>query len=382
MSSRPRFTLSMWTGVRFLPWIRLLARHRFRIAPQRIPRALGITAASVANELLAAVQEICWGRGVRTARVEHDPIVILGHWRSGTTFLHELLARDPRLVAPSTIQCAVPSHFVLSEQFASERLGFLLAPHRPMDAVKLGFDRPQEDELALCNLGLPSPWWTVAFPDDPPPDPDYESLETLPLDARRRWIDTWTRFLRTIQFEHHGRLVLKNPLHTHRVPLIREVFPAADFVHIVRDPHDLVPSCLHFWKRIAEDHGLQRPRAADLEDRVFASILRMQQRVAATWEAIPEAHRFETRYERLVADPLGVLGDMYDHFGWPGRAEAEPRWRMHLEAERDYRPNELPLEDRLARRIATELAPVLAATGYRARWSSPATNSANAAAAE
>ena len=380
MSHRPGFTLSMWTGIRFRSWVRVLARHGFRVSPSRIPRALGITAASVASEMLAAMQAVCWGRGVRAARILHDPIVILGHWRSGTTLLHELLACDPRLVAPSTIQCAAPSHFVLSEQFAIERLGFLLPERRPMDAMRLGFARPQEDELALCNLGLPSPWWAVAFPDDPPPDPDYETLETLPAAARRRWITAWTGFLRAIQFEHPGRLVLKNPLHTYRIPLIREVFPAADFIHIVRDPHDLVPSCLHFWRRIAEDHGVQRPRGVDLEDRVFASILRMQRRLAATWHAVPPAHRYQTRYEDLVADPLAVLHHIYDHFGWPGREAAEPHWRAHLAAERGYRRNDLPLDDRLGRRIAAELGEVLAETGYRVRPSSPATSSAKAAA--
>jgi omega-hydroxy-beta-dihydromenaquinone-9 sulfotransferase len=374
------FTLSMWTGIRFRSWVRVLARHGFRVSPSRIPRALGITAASLASELLAATQAVCWGGGLRAARILHDPIVILGHWRSGTTLLHELLACDPRLVAPSTIQCAAPSHLVLSEQYAIERLGFLLPDRRPMDAMRMGFARPQEDELALCNLGLPSPWWAVAFPNDPPPDPDYETLEAVPASARRRWIAVWTGFLRAIQFEHPGRLVLKNPLHTYRIPLIREVFPAADFIHIVRDPHDLVPSCLHFWRRIAEDHGVQRPRGVDLEDRVFASILRMQRRLTATWDDVPPAHRHQIRYEDLVADPLAVLRRIYDHFGWPGREAAEPRWRAHLDAERGYRRNDLSLDERLGRRIAAELGGVLAETGYPTRCSSPATSSAKAAA--
>lgn len=382
MRHHPRFTLSMWTGIRFRSWVSMLARHGFRVSPSRIPRVVGITAASLGSELLAAIQQLVWGRALRTVRIEHDPIVILGHWRSGTTLLHELLAHDPGLVAPSTIQCATPSHLVLSEQFAIERLGFLLPERRPMDAMRLGFARPQEDELALCNLGLPSPWWTVAFPNDPPPDADYETLDELSAAARNRWITAWTGFLRAVQFEHPGRLVLKNPLHTYRVPLIREVFPAADFIHLVRDPHELVPSCLHFWRRIAEDHGLQWPRGTDLEDRVFASILRMQRRLTATWATIPAAHRYQARYEDLAADPIGLLRAIYDHFGWPGRREAEPRWREHLEAERGYRRNDLPLDDRLRRRIATDLGEVLAENDYPARWSSPATNSANAAADE
>lgn len=366
---RPRFTLSMWTGIRFLPWMRVLARHGFRVSPARLHRLLGITAASLGNEVLTVIQQAIWGRGIRRAQIEHDPIVILGHWRSGTTLLHEFLAGDPGLVAPTTAQCAMPSHFVLSEQFAREQLGFLLARRRPMDAMPLGFDRPQEDELAMCNLGFPSPWWTVAFPADPPPDQAYETLDDLSAAERDRWIAAWTTFLRTIQFEHHGRLLLKNPLHTSRIPLIREVFPGADFVHIARDPHDLVPSCLHFWRRIAEDHGLQRVRQADLEDRVFASLVRMEQRLADTWETVPAHHRFQTRYEDLVTDPLGVLRAIYDHFGWPGREAAESAWRSHAESVRGYRHNGHICDARLCRRIAAEAGTILSRYGYPSRTS-------------
>lgn len=366
MSAGWRFTLPMWTGIRLVPWLSLLARHKFRVAPSRIHRAIGITAAALGNEVLAGIQWAVWGRGLRAARIEHDPIVILGHWRSGTTLLHELLACDPAFVAPTTVQCGVPSHFVLSEQFARERLGFLLPKRRPMDNMTMGFDRPQEDELALCNLGLPSPWWTVAFPNDPPPDPAYETLESLSPHDRDRWIATWLGFLRAIQFEHHGRLVLKNPLHTYRVPLIRGVFPETDFIHIVRDPREMVPSCLHFWRSIAEDHGLQRPQAADLEDRVFASLVRMDRRLHETWETIPERRRHRLRYEDLAADPSGVLRGVYDHFGWPVVEGAQGRWQARLNEQPEYRRNQFSVDHCLSQRIDQELADVLIRSGYDA----------------
>jgi hypothetical protein len=354
----------MWTGVRLVPWLRRLAANGFRVAPSRIPRALGITAAAIGNEALAAIQQAIWGRGIARTSLAADPIVNVGHWRSGTTLLHELLACDPRFTAPNTLQCAVPAHFVLSEEFARTWLGFLLPAHRPMDAMRLGFDRPQEDELALCNLGMPSPWWVVAFPNEPPPDRDYEDLDSLAPAARDRWVAAWTGFLRAVQFEHPGRLVLKNPLHTFRLPTIHAVFPAADVIHLVRNPHTMVPSCLHFWRRIAEAHGLQRPTGAGLEDRVIESVLRMERRLDATWEAVPARHRFRTRYEDLVADPIGVLRSIYAHFGWSGAADAEPRWQARLAESRDYRANDLAVDDRLRRRIDTELAEVLTRHGY------------------
>ncbi len=357
----------MWTGVRLVPWLRRLAANRFRVSPSRIPRAAAITLASAAGEVLAFLQWATWRRGLAAARIEADPIVILGHWRSGTTLLHELLACDPRLCPPTTAQCACPTHFVLSEQFAHDWLGFLLPERRPMDAMRMGYDRPQEDELALCNLGLPSPWWIVAFPNEPPPDSAYTDLEALSQLERQRWVRTWTNFLRHIQFEHRGRLLLKNPLHTYRVPLIREVFPQADFIHIVRDPHDLVPSCLHFWRSMFDQYGLQRATGVHLEDQVFQSITAMDARLTTTWPTIPEPQRLRIRYEELVADPLGVLQMIYAHFGWPGVEEAETGWRSYLAAQRSYQPNRYAVDEPLQKRITESLEAVRSRYGYLPR---------------
>lgn len=357
----------MWTGVRLLPWLRRLAANGFRVAPSRLPRAAAITVASAVGELLAFIQWATWGRGLAEARIEADPIVILGHWRSGTTLLHELLACDPRLCPPTTAQCACPTHFVLSEQFAQEWLGFLLPERRPMDAMRMGYQRPQEDELALCNLGLPSPWWMVAFPNEPPPDPQYTDLETVSAAERSRWVRTWISFLQHIQFEHRGRLLLKNPLHTYRVPLIREVFPQAEFIHIVRDPYDLVPSCLHFWRQMFDQYGLQRATCQHLEHQVLDSIITMDARLTATWDMIPARQRLRIRYEDLVADPVEVLRTTYEHFGWPGSDEAYSGWESYLATHREYQRNKHAIDEPLQDRIAERLAPVLMRYGYLRR---------------
>jgi hypothetical protein len=353
----------MWIGVRFCPWMRRLVRHGFRVAPSRIPRAAAITAASLANEVLRAVTLAIWGRGMRRARIEADPAIVIGHWRSGTTLLHELLACDRRFVAPNTIQCGAPSHFVMSEEFSRDWLGFLLPPERPMDAMPMGFERPQEDEVALCNLGLPSPWWDIAFPNEPQIDAEWASLQALSEEDRARWLAAWTTWLRDIQFEHPGRLLLKNPLHTYRVPLIRSRFPAAHFIHIVRDPHDLVPSCINFWLRLSEAHGLQRPKREGLEERALASIERMDARITATWDSIPPDHRFRTRYEDLVADPLAVLRAIYDHFGWPSD-EVMPTWEHAVRERGDYKPNEHAADPARTARIDARLGHIAERYGY------------------
>jgi len=83
--------------MRFGGWLKLLARNRFRIHPFRLPTALAITLFSMFNSLLYYLQWLVYGRRIDRTQIEPGPIFILGHWRSGKTFLHELMARDERL---------------------------------------------------------------------------------------------------------------------------------------------------------------------------------------------------------------------------------------------------------------------------------------------
>ena len=149
----PRF----WHGMRPLGWLRLLKRAEFRVHPSRWARFLSISAATPLNTTLAAIQKILMGRRLAAAELHGPPVFIVGHWRSGTTLLHELMVRDERYSSPSTFQCFAPHHFLVSE-WAFRKFGnWLLPGKRPMDNMSAGWDRPQEDEFALLNLGLPSP---------------------------------------------------------------------------------------------------------------------------------------------------------------------------------------------------------------------------------
>src|SRR5207244_917093 len=107
--------------------------------------------------------------------------------RSGTTLLHELMIQDRRHGYPTTYECLEPNHFLLTEGFVSRFLRFLMPKERPMDHMKAGFDRPQEDEFALCMLGQPSPYLTIAFPNHPPQCQEFLDLESIRPGQLRSW---------------------------------------------------------------------------------------------------------------------------------------------------------------------------------------------------
>ena len=59
------------------------------------------------------------------------PLFIIGHWRTGTTLLHELLACDPHLAFPNTYSCLAPHHFPLSSAVLPRLVDFMLPNRRP-----------------------------------------------------------------------------------------------------------------------------------------------------------------------------------------------------------------------------------------------------------
>src|SRR5258706_15240132 len=85
------------------------------------------------------------------ARVElgAPPIFIIGHWRSGTTLLHEMLCLDKRHAWPSTYACMNPSHFLITERAAQSSGAGQASVKRPMDNMTISLASPQEDEFAL-----------------------------------------------------------------------------------------------------------------------------------------------------------------------------------------------------------------------------------------
>src|SRR5436305_7973121 len=205
-----------------------------------------------------------------------------------------------------------PNHFLLTEQLFTRWLTFLISSHRPMDNMAAGWDRPQEDEFALCMLGQPSPYLTIAFPNHPPQDQDALDLQRLPVRAREQWKKAFLGFLRRLTFRDPRRLVLKSPTHSCRIPTLLELFPDAQFVHIMRDPYAVFPSTVNLWKALFDTHGLQVPTYRGLEEQVLSTFTMLYDRLEEGKRLVPPGQFHEVKYEDLIADPIGRMRDLYD----------------------------------------------------------------------
>jgi hypothetical protein len=365
-STRQRdWTPRIWLGINTYAWLRLLIRNRFAVHPGYFYIAIVDTFVSCFNTVLSLLQSLWYGGAVERTRIVQAPVFIIGHWRTGTTLLHELLVLDERHTSPTTYECLAANHFLLTGSWMPRCLWFLMSSHRPMDNMAIGWDRPQEDEFALCMLGQPSPYLTLAFPNRPPQDTAALDLEGLSRSALASWKRAFHRLLRQLTLRNPRRLILKSPTHSCRIKVLLELFPDARFVHIVRDPYVVFPSTVNLWKSLYRTHGLQRPTFAGLDEYVFQTFTHLYEKLEQGRALVDPRRFYELRYEDLVRDPVAQLRAMYEHLELGGFDPVLPRVRDYLVGVSDYQTNRYEISAELRAEIGRRWGEVIRRYGYK-----------------
>jgi hypothetical protein len=142
------------------------------------------------------------------------------------------------------------------------------------------------------------------------------------------------------------------------------MFPQARFIHLVRDPYEVFPSTVRFWKRMYEVHGLQRPNLQRLREDVFETLVAMYRKLEEARPLIEPSCFYELRYEQLVADPAAAVEGIYEYFRWPGFAAILPAILKYAERAKRFKTNRHELSPELREGITRRWATYLDKYGY------------------
>ena len=321
-------------------WFTQLAKNGFRVSPSKLHIALGVSFFMPFSELIGLVQHSIYGRAIAETELAGPPVFVLGHWRSGTTLLHELLGFDARYVSPTTFQCFAPRHFLIAERIVTKYGNWLIPDKRPMDNMKAGWALPQEDEFALMNLGAPTPYLRLMFPHHEFPYQNTLASEDFTADELKQWKYLFDWFLKALTYKSSKPLILKSPPHTGRLGILKQMYPNAKFVHIVRDPRKLYPSTMKLWRSLDQVQALQvgenEPR---LKDFVLNSLNTMYASFERGREGIPANQLIDVRYEELTKDPVGVIRQIYQQLELSEFDSIEPLLRSKSQQNKEYKTN-------------------------------------------
>lgn len=356
-------------GVRLDNWFRLLGRAGWKLDPQRLPQALLITATSLALSPFALLERIACALPVAATKVEKDPVFILGHWRSGTTYLQNLMSRDPQFGWADPVGTCTFSNSVLLGRLLRAGVGGSLKNARPMDNVRYTLDLPMEETFAVANVTPYSIDHMLAFPSHYKSFIPYAFVEDLPAGERRRWRRSYALVVKKLTMLHGGRQMLfKSPDNTARVPELVRLYPDAKFVNIHRDPYATIQSTIHMFN--AQMNMLRLSAMPDidmdegLEDVVIGIFERMYKELFALEPDFRPGHYVSVSYEQFTRDPEAGLRGIYNALGLNGFEKALPYFRRFISSQKDYRKNRFEISNRLRTKINDRLGFYFEHCGY------------------
>jgi len=332
-----RFFTSLY-GMTLGEYLRLLRKHSFSVAPAYWPRGAFMAGMGVLNSALRQYEDRLYGRKVAGAEIK-PPLFILGHWRSGTTHLHNLLATDTQFAYPNVYQVLNPHTFLSTERYS--KVLFVSPKTRMMDNVDFSAGVPFEDEFATCGT-LHSPFLTWVFPHTGEQYDKYLTFRDVPAEEVAEWRAALVLFYKKLTWKYDRPLLLKSPPHTSRIKLLLDMFPQARFIHIHRNPYTVFQSTQRQCQVSLRTMGLQHPDARRIDARIIRRYKIMYDAFFEERGLIPDDRFHEMSFEELERDPIGELKMAYNHLKLPGFDAMHPSLRRYVDSTVSYRKNTYP----------------------------------------
>lgn len=260
-----------------------------------------------------------------------EPLFVVGVPRSGTTFLHRLLAGDERRFTTARLWELIFAPSILQRRFwrAVSRLDRVFG--RPLERLFSRFERlvlgnlddihgtglrdPEEDYLALLPvfgcfllvLAVPDPrLWRLTFAD-----------RDLPAAETQRLMVAYRRFVQRHLYVHgeHLTYLSKNPSFTPLMEALARAFPDARFIGCLRNPSAAVPSQINsiiVGARLFDG----RDTAAYWRQGFLRMLDYYYRHLLEQLEGLPENRRALSVMETLAAAPRATVEGFYQQFGW------------------------------------------------------------------
>lgn len=286
-------------------------------------------------------------RKLKSHKPKTPPIFILGHWRSGTTFLHNTLTKDHRASYVTTYHSVFPNHLRV-KSFFEIFMSRIMPEKRPGDEVKLNVNFPQEDEYALSNMTPCSFYHFFYFPHAYRKYYNkYVRFADITPATVNLWTNKYTELVHKACINTGGDMaILKNPLNTGRIPELLELFPNARFIHIVRNPVFVYCSTKKFFLETIKALSFQKFTAGEISDMIFWLYENLMNDYLKDKDLIPEQNFYEIKYEKLIANPLNEVGKIYDQLNLNGNEQDKADIIAYLKTQKFFKTGKYTITKR------------------------------------
>ncbi len=286
-------------------------------------------------------QHLVYQKRLKNIPLPESPLFILGHWRSGTTLMHNLVCQDKRFAYITTYQGVFVNVFFSGRWLFRNLMKALMPEKRAIDNVKLAANLPQEEGFALANLGSFAFYNYWYFPNNWQEFyQTYIACHHMSEQTKSRMLTRYKVLIaQSLLFHNRTGFVSKNPPNSGRIKLMLEMFPNAKFIYLYRHPMKVYQSTLDFFSETIPALQLQTISDDALREMVFGFYENLIRDYEAQKSLIPKGQLIEIRYEDFIANPMSTLGQIYTELEMPGFEKAKSDFQVFLEKQKKFVKN-------------------------------------------
>ena len=317
---------------------------------------------------LASIQERRYREQLADKPLENDPLFILGHWRSGTTFVHNIFAQDKHFGYTTTYQTVLP-HFIMALQgFFKPCMKLMMPNKRPTDNMELAPDLPQEEEFALNNMTPCNYYNFWSFPERMQEYCDrFLTFRNITDEELQEFGAAFEKLVKISLWNTGGTQYLsKNPPHTGRIKVLSELFPRARYVYLMRNPYTVFESTRSFFLNTIKPLQLNIISDEEMEQNILRNYMELYHAYKEQSLPLKEVggSLYEVRFEDIEKDAFAITQDIYTKLGIPGWEEAKPAIEKYILSKKGYKKNRYQYDPRTIQLVNEHWGEVLDDWGY------------------
>jgi hypothetical protein len=280
------------------------------------------------------------------------PLFITGNFRSGSTYLQRLIAKDNKQFASARTWDIFLSPSITLTKLFSSILAVDRLFHNPLrkafknfdqrtlgqvDIHRISFFEPEEDENFLLHIWS-SYFSGILFPFME----DYRQYlffdQAINQKEKTRVMKFYNRVLQRFLFSRGGKhkLLSKNPSICPKIASIYETFPTARIIYLVRNPLEMLPSTISWlgytW-RVFSDPLTPYPFTQE----ILQFTKHWYTYPLKILDSTDPAKYLIIKYDDLIQKPQETIRHIYNHFEYDMSPEFELQVTRILEVSGKYR---------------------------------------------
>lgn len=339
-----------------------------QISPKYYLRLLAIWVINLINWPFRTYERWLINPRFKNKLIYNPPVFIIGHWRSGTTHLHNLMCQDKRMGFVTTYQSVFPDTlFNSAGRFLFKGFTRLLIPGtRKGDNVTLDTENPQEEEFALGDKTPVCFYYFWMFPKNIRKYYDrFIRLRGLSVKENDSWKQDYTLLIKkALRNTGREQFLSKNPPNTARIKVLLEMFPDAKFIHIHRNPVEVFLSTRHFYAKMLPHLQFQTIPQTEIDNHIFEVYKNLMHDFMDQKQLIPKGNFVEIAFADLEQEPMQNLRMIYEKLYLQGFQEALPYFQNYQQSMESYEKNKHSISRELLEKIQQEWGFAMKAFNY------------------